>query len=91
LLDFIDELTREGKTIITATHDLDIVEEIADRVVMFCEEHAITGDGAARAMLADRERLLACNLIHEHRHRHDATGEEHIHHHLHAAPHEHEH
>ncbi|CAG0965863.1 partial Nickel import ATP-binding protein NikO, partial [Anaerolineae bacterium] len=26
LLDFIDELTREGKTIITATHDLDIVE-----------------------------------------------------------------
>ncbi|MBI5653350.1 MAG: ABC transporter ATP-binding protein [Chloroflexi bacterium] len=91
LLDFIDELTREGKTIITATHDLDIVEEIADRVVMFCEDHAITGDGGARAMLSNRERLIECNLIHAHRHRHDATGEEHIHHHLHAAPHEHEH
>ena len=89
LLDFIDELTREGKTIITATHDLDIVEEIADRVVMFCEDHEITGDGAAREMLSNRERLIECNLIHEHRHRHAET--EHAHHHLHRAAHEHEH
>ncbi|MDE3090604.1 MAG: ABC transporter ATP-binding protein, partial [Chloroflexota bacterium] len=42
LLDFIGELGDAGKTIITATHDLDIVEEIADRVVMFCEEHEIS-------------------------------------------------
>lgn len=89
LLDFIDELTREGKTIITATHDLDIVEEIADRVIMFCEDHEITGDGAAREMLSNRERLIECNLIHEHRHRHAET--EHAHHHLHRAAHEHEH
>ncbi len=89
LLDFIDELTREGKTIITATHDLDIVEEIADRVVMFCEDHEITGDGVAREMLSNRERLIECNLIHEHRHRHAET--EHAHHHLHRAAHEHEH
>ena len=91
LLDFLDELTREGKTIITATHDLDIVEEIADRVVMFCEDHELTGDGPAQEMLLNRERLIECNLIHEHRHRHGATGEEHVHHHWHPAPHEHEH
>jgi cobalt/nickel transport system ATP-binding protein len=89
LLDFIGDLTREGKTIITATHDLDIVEEIADRVVMFCEEHEITSDGAPCELLADYDRLIECNLIHEHRHKHDDT--EHAHHHLHRAAHEHGH
>jgi cobalt/nickel transport system ATP-binding protein len=89
LLDFIGDLTREGKTIITATHDLDIVEEISDRVVLFCEDHEITDDGAPHEILSDRDRLIACNLLHEHRHKHGAT--EHVHHHLHAPPHEHAH
>lgn len=89
LLDFIGELRKEGKTIITATHDLDIVEEIADRVVMFCEEHEISGEGKPHDVLSDYERLVECNLIHEHRHKHDAT--EHAHHHLHPATHEHKH
>jgi cobalt/nickel transport system ATP-binding protein len=89
LLDFVGELTSEGKTIITATHDLDIVEDIADRVVMFCEEHEITGEGAPREVLADYDRLIECNLIHEHRHKHDAI--EHVHHHVHPAIHEHSH
>ena len=87
LLDFIDELGRDGKTIITATHDLDIVEEIADRVVMFCEEHQITGEGAPKEVLSDYDRLIECNLQHEHRHKH--ANKEHAHHHLHTAPHEH--
>jgi cobalt/nickel transport system ATP-binding protein len=89
LLDFIGELAREGKTIITATHDLDIVEEISDRVVMFCEEHEIAAEGAPREMLSDYDKLIECNLIHEHRHKHDET--EHAHHHLHRAAHEHGH
>lgn len=91
LLDFIDELRRDGKTIITATHDLDIVEEIADRVVMFCEEHEITSEGTPRELLSDYDRLLECNLIHEHRHRHREDGTEHAHHHLHPVAHEHPH
>ncbi|HEX9077269.1 MAG TPA: ABC transporter ATP-binding protein, partial [Anaerolineae bacterium] len=89
LLDFIGELGREGKTIITATHDLGIVEEIADRVVMFCEEHQIMGQGTPHDMLADYDRLVECNLVHEHRHKH--AHAEHIHHHLHQPAHEHEH
>jgi cobalt/nickel transport system ATP-binding protein len=89
LLDFIGELGREGKTIITATHDLDIVEEIADRVVLFCEEHEITGEGTPREVLSDYDRLIECNLLHEHRHQHAET--EHVHHHLHAPAHEHAH
>lgn len=91
LLDFIDELARAGKTIITATHDLDIVPEISARVVMFCEEHVIAGEGAPNEVLQDVERLLECNLIHEHRHRHAETEIEHVHHHLHAPAHEHQH
>lgn len=89
LLDFIGELGRAGKTIITATHDLDIVEEIADRVVMFCEEHEITGEGAPREVLSAYDRLIECNLLHEHRHKHAET--EHVHHHLHAPAHAHAH
>jgi cobalt/nickel transport system ATP-binding protein len=56
---------------------------------MFCEEHEISGDGAPHAMLTDYDRLIDCNLIHEHRHKHAST--EHAHHHLHPAAHEHEH
>jgi cobalt/nickel transport system ATP-binding protein len=89
LLDFLDDLRREGKTVITATHDLDIVEEIADRVILFCEDHEITDDGAPGPILADRDRLIACNLLHEHRHKHGEI--EHVHHHLHISPHEHTH
>ncbi len=89
LLDFFDDLKHEGKTIITATHDLDIVEEIADRVVMFCEEHEITVEGEPQNVLADEERLIECNLLHAHRHKHGAV--EHAHPHMHVSPHEHEH
>ncbi len=89
LLDFIEELGKQGKTIITATHDLDIVEEIADRVVMFCEEHRVTGEGTPHEVLSNFEQLLECNLVHAHRHHHGST--EHVHQHLHPASHEHHH
>jgi len=80
LLDSMGEPPKQGKTIITATHDLDSVEEIADRVVMSCEEHGIASDGAPRELLANYDRLIECNLIHEHRHTHGDT--EHVHHHF---------
>lgn len=89
LLDFLDDLRGEGKTIITATHSLEIVEEIADRVIMFCEDHEITVEGEPQQVLEDEARLIACNLLHEHRHRHGGT--KHVHPHLHTAPHEHSH
>ena len=56
---------------------------------MFCEEHEITSEGAPRELLADYDRLIECNLVHEHRHKHDGT--EHAHHHLHPVAHAHEH
>jgi cobalt/nickel transport system ATP-binding protein len=89
LVDFLDDLTKEGKTIITATHDLDIVEEIADRVLLFCEDHEISADGAPGVVLADRDRLIECNLLHEHRHHHGNMT--HAHPHVHVPAHQHTH
>ncbi|HEY8891273.1 MAG TPA: ABC transporter ATP-binding protein, partial [Clostridium sp.] len=39
LINLLVELNNAGKTLITCTHNLDIVEEIADRVIVFNEDH----------------------------------------------------
>ena len=88
LLDFMNELRQQGKTVITATHDLDIVEEIAEQAVLFGEDHRVVGVGAPREMLSDRDRLIACNLLHEHRHHHEEIEHTHPHRHAHAHRHD---
>ncbi len=91
LVDFIIEQGRAGKSVITATHDLGIVELIADRVCVFDEGHHLVAEGTPKEILSDEALLLACNLIHEHRHVHEAEIAEHMHHHIHVVPHEHGH
>jgi len=81
----IVQLSGAGKTIITATQDLRLVETIAERVIVLGEDHRLAGEGEPAAMLADRELLLAANLIHDHPHRHD--GIEHFHPHSHLEEH----
>ena len=66
LVRLILQLAEAGKTIITASQDLKLVEEIAERVVI----------------LGDRELLLSANLIHDHPHRHDGIEHYHPHSHL---------
>ena len=83
LLELIAELNRAGKTIVMATHDLDILEPLADRCVVFSEEHTVVAAGAPGAVLGDRELLLGVNLIHDHSHVHRLGSSE--------LPHEHEH
>jgi cobalt/nickel transport system ATP-binding protein len=73
LLELIEELHRAGKTIVCATHDLHALEWVADRCVVFSEAHRIVLDGPPEAILADSERLVALNLVHEHPHRHAAA------------------
>lgn len=89
LVDLIGDLKSAGKTIITTTQDLSIVEEIADRVLVMGEDHRLIGEGPAAAVLKDRELLLRANLIHDHPHVHD--GVEHYHPHSHVEGHEHGH
>ena len=83
LVELILELNRAGKTIVMATHDLDILDTVADRCVVFSEDHRIAGEGTPADVLADRELLLRVNLIHDHTHVHRLGSSE--------APHEHEH
>jgi cobalt/nickel transport system ATP-binding protein len=54
-----------GKTIVLATHDLDVLDVIADRALVFGEDHTVVRDGTPAELLADRELLLRVNLIHE--------------------------
>jgi cobalt/nickel transport system ATP-binding protein len=88
LTDFILEQRQAGKTMVTATHDLSIVEEIADQIYILDEEHHLVAEGEPSRLLKDTELLVACNLVHAHRHRH-AMGE-HTHMHTHLHRHEHQ-
>ncbi|HEY8889538.1 MAG TPA: ABC transporter ATP-binding protein [Clostridium sp.] len=70
LINLLVELNKAGKTLITCTHNLDIVEEIADRVIVFNEDHKIVAQGSPKDILSNKELLLSVNLIDEHYHRH---------------------
>jgi cobalt/nickel transport system ATP-binding protein len=65
LTELIEQLAAAGKTIVLATHDLDALERIADRCLVFSEEHRIVADGTPAEMLGRRDLLLEVNLIHE--------------------------
>jgi cobalt/nickel transport system ATP-binding protein len=85
LIDFLLEWANKEKTLIFSTQDLDIVEEIATRVMVIGAEHNIVADGKPDEFLADRDFLLKTNLIHEHSHRHKELLHRHEHlHDLHA-------
>ena len=70
------------KTVITATHDLSIIEDIADRCIVL-ENGRIAGDGSAHSVLHDLNLLQRAHLIHTHRHWH-RSSEVHSHPHVHG-------
>jgi cobalt/nickel transport system ATP-binding protein len=81
LLELLAELHAAGKTIVLATHDLDGLDRVADRCLVFSEDHRIVGEGKPAEVLADPALLLDVNLVHEHSHLHEGA----------AAPHSHRH
>ena len=81
VIDFLIDWAGGTKTVITATHDLDIIEDIADKCLIF-QRGKLVAEGTPAAILRDEELLRRTNLIHAHRHVH-ATGEVHSHPHLH--------
>lgn len=89
LIMLLNELRELGKTIVLATHDLGIIDEIADRALVVDENHKIMADGDIDKILNDKTLLLKVNLIHEHVHRHGRLL--HSHEHGHSFGHRHEH
>ena len=68
-----------GKTVITATHDLAIVGDIADRCIVF-ENGRVAAQGSPSDILGDEQLLRRAHLLYGHRHRHGGGP-------LHAHPH----
>ncbi|MCE5199892.1 MAG: ABC transporter ATP-binding protein [Armatimonadota bacterium] len=89
LLDILDQLHRAGMTLITATHDLELLPHLADRALVLGEDHTLVADGPVEPILADTDLLLSVNLIHAHTHRHGDIS--HTHPHYHVIGHEHSH
>jgi cobalt/nickel transport system ATP-binding protein len=81
LADLILEMETRGKTVITATHDLHIVPDIARRVIVLGEDRRVLASGTPEEILSDRSLLLAANLVHLHRHAHEDYWHEHAHEH----------
>ena len=89
IIDLIQEWKGSSKTVITATHQLEIVEDIASRVVVL-EEGQVAASGMPAEILSNHELLLRANLVHAHRHSHGTLAHSHPHLHSHSK-HEHEH
>jgi cobalt/nickel transport system ATP-binding protein len=89
VIDLIQEWRGSSKTVITATHQLEIVEDIADRIFLL-EAGKVKASGTAAEILSNRELLLDANLVHAHRHSHGGVVHSHPHLHSHAK-HEHDH
>ena len=85
IIDFLVSWGESGKTVITATHDLDSLEDIADRCYVF-ESGCVVGEGTPGDILHNLPLLARTRLIHAHRHAHTPAGS-HSHHHLHRPSH----
>ncbi|HCJ66617.1 MAG TPA: nickel ABC transporter ATP-binding protein [Elusimicrobia bacterium] len=82
IIDLLLQENQSGKTIITSTHDLHIVEEISDTVYVLGQEKNIVATGSPEEILRDSRLLEDNNLVHIHTHRHKDKMHIHSHQHL---------
>lgn len=68
LIEMLSPAAASEKTIITATHDLHVLEDIADKVYVFGQDRKIAACGSPKDILANTDLLQANNLIHRHAH-----------------------
>lgn len=85
IIDLLIKANETGKTIITSTHDLHIVEEMSDTVYVFSSEKKIIKFGKPYEILNDEQLLQDNNLVHIHSHRH--KDKVHLHSHTHIEHH----
>jgi cobalt/nickel transport system ATP-binding protein len=82
LVQFLMNLNQAGKTIISSTHNLEMVQEVSSRAILFDENHTIAADCETEKLLEDIDLLKRVNLVDEYYHRHDGNK----HHHFHIHP-----
>src|SRR5207244_2937987 len=63
LVELIAELGQGGKTIVMATHDLDVLDVVADRCVVFSEAHSIVAEATPHELLSNLGLLRSVNLV----------------------------
>ncbi|MGA2135270.1 MAG: ABC transporter ATP-binding protein [Bryobacteraceae bacterium] len=83
IVDFLVSCGNGAKTVVTATHDLDTLEDIADRCYVF-ENGRVAGEGTPIEILHNVELLERARLIRPHAHVHAHKGPQphpHVHRH----------
>ena len=72
LIELLHQAAHQGRTIVTATHDLHTIADIADLVYVFGQDKRLAASGTPEEILGNHALLEANNLIHTHtRHTHD--------------------
>ena len=79
MVELIMELHDAGKTIVLATHDLEILPNSSDRCLVLDENHQVAADGPTDVILQDVDLLRATNLVHAHAHLHVGEATPHAH------------
>ncbi len=82
MIELLTSWKDSDKTVVMATHDLDNLEEVADRCIVF-QNGRIAGEGSCLEVLHNVELLQKTRLIHPHKHTHRHSDEIGIHPHLH--------
>lgn len=85
IIDLIMSEHANGKTIVTSTHDLHLVEELAGIVYVFSRDKKIVAFGKPDDILQNEALLQENNLAHIHGHTH--RGKVHVHPHVHTDHH----
>lgn len=79
LVELLLELHKNGRTIITSTHNLELAHVLSDRAIILSEEHRLVFDGPTGDAIGNKELLTAVNLIEPIVHNHDHETHVHIH------------
>jgi ABC-type cobalt transport system, ATPase component len=79
LAGFLISLNKAGKTLIVSTHNLELVQEISKRAVLFDVSHEIAADLKTPELLDNIELLRRVGLVDRYYHRHEDSGHSHFH------------
>jgi len=66
MADFFLSLAEQGKTLVVATHQLELARIISRKIYILGETHSLLAEGSS-SILQNEELLLSANLIHSFR------------------------